>query len=395
MNNFTLTIDSTDGGIRDDIQLTNGVGTQALVLNLGEFDNLYNFLQDDTNVFEVASYVVESYRALNKTSIWVDMGGEGFNHRCLSGFDKIVKCLINHFGFTNSNLYYRSGVIDIPENHNMYLQQCVKFGWVPLNLICMNTYESGTNISDNALSATEENLTPRKKNKIFTSLNRSPRNHRLYIIGEILRRRLDSKSYFSAHVDSNVVPAIESNDFDFLQKHLPNRWKGTAESIYANRKRFPFRLNLSEHHVSEQYMNVNDSDINYYTSSYFHLITETKFFHDHIDIDPSLHCHEVCMDCYFFTEKTYKAIVGRVPFILVGFTGALEALRKRGYKTFHPFINESYDLMHDDEDRLDAIMQEVDRLSKFSGQEWLIWQENVIPIVEHNFNIIRSRQVFG
>lgn len=392
MKNFVLTIDSTAHGIRDTIQITNKQGTQAMVFDLGEFDHLYDYLQDPDAVFEVAKYISDSYTTLSKTSVWFDMAGEGYSYRCLSGLDKVVKCLINNFGFAANNLYYRSGVIDIPENYDMYLQICSKFDWIPLNLVCTNTFEHGTAISENALIATTQNLVPNVKNKIFTSLNRSARDHRLYIIGEILRRGLDSKSYFSAHIDNVSIPNLATNQLSFLQKNLPQVWKTTAEAIRTNVAKFPIRLNLGENHTSEQYMNVTDSDINYYTSSYFHLITETKFFHDQIEIDIPLHIHEVSMDCYFFTEKTYKAIVGRVPFILVGFTGALAALRDRGYKTFHPFINESYDLIENDEDRLDAIMEEVIRLSKFSDQEWLAWQANVIPIIEHNFNLIRSRQ---
>lgn len=395
MERFTLTIDSTSRGIRDNIQLTNGHGPQAMVLDLGEFHHLYDFLKDSETIYEVASYVANAYHTLNKTSIWADMAGEGFDYRCLSGFDKVVKCLINDFGFTVSNIYYRSGVIDIPENHNMYLKQCVKFGWVPLNLICCNTYESGTSISDNALLATERNLTPNNKNMVFTAFNRAPRTHRLYIVGKILNLGLDEKSYLSAHIDSTAMPDIGTTDFSFTSIHLPKRWKETAETLQANRNRFPITLSLKENHGFGDYINISDCDIDFYTSSYFHLITETKFFHDNIDTDPSLHHREVSTDCYFFTEKTYKALLGRVPFILVGFTGALAALRKRGYKTFHPFINESYDLIHDDEDRLDAIMEEVLRLAKFNEQEWLHWQENVIPIVEHNFNLIRSRRHFG
>jgi hypothetical protein len=389
----SITIDSNKRGIREHIQFTLQKGKDTMVLDLAEFANIYYFVQESNNAYDVARYIADAYRDLNKTSIWVDMSGEGFNYACLDSFDKVVKSLINHFGFVNTNIYYIAGALDIEENYNLYAQHCIRFHWMPLNLICNNTFESGTVISENALIATDQNLTPNLKNKIFTSLNRAPRSHRLYLIGEILRRRLEKKAYFSAYVNSGLAEhTLDPASLDYLQHQMPTLWKTTVESIGANYKRFPIRLNLAEGHSPDEYMKVNDNDIYYYTASYLHLITETKFFHDLPTSDAKSHHMEVCLDCYFITEKTYKAIVGRVPFILVGLTGSLSALRKRGYQTFHPYIDETYDTIENDEARLNAIMNEIDRLVKFSKEEWLAWQANIIPIVEHNFKLIRSRQ---
>lgn len=392
-----ITIDSTNRGIRDDIQITEGNGKEAMVLDLEEFASLYDFLHNQPLINEVARKISDAYHNLNKTSIWFDMGGEGFNFRCLHSMDKVVKTLIKNFGFLNGNMYYRSGAMDVPENYNLYLQHCIKFGWVPVNVSCGNPYEAGMQISLNADIATDNNLVPRIKNKVFTSYNRAPRDHRLYIIGEILRRRLDKKSYFSAYINVNEDLAFqdETSDFSFLQYSLPKTWEKVAESLRVNYKRFPIKLNLKANHTASDYMNVTDNDINHYTESYFHLITETKFFHDPIKTDPILHHHGVALDCFFANEKTYKAIIGKVPFILVGLTGSLAALKSRGYKTFHPYIDESYDLIYDDEDRLEAVMNEVTRLSKFKKEEWLEWQENIIPILQHNYNIIKSRSYLG
>lgn len=388
-----ITIDAPQRGIRDHIQLTLQKGNSAMTLDLAEFGDIYYFVQEPNNAYAVAKHIADAYRDLNKTSIWVDMSGEGFNYAGLDSFDKVVKSLINHFGFVNTNMYYMAGALDIEENYNLYAQHCVRFNWMPLNLICNNAFESGTVISENALIATNQNLTPNVKNKIFTSLNRAPRSHRLYIIGEILRRRLEKKAYFSAYVNSGLNEhTLDPTSLNYLEQQMPTLWKTTVESIGANFKRFPIRLNLAENHMPREYMEVNDSDIYYYIASYLHLITETKFFHDLPTTDARSHHMEVCLNCYFTTEKTYKAIVGRVPFILVGLTGSLNSLRKRGYQTFHPYIDETYDTIENDEARLIAIMNELDRLIKFSKEEWLAWQANIIPIVEHNFKLIRSRQ---
>ena len=45
----------------------------------------------------------------------------------------------------------------------------------------------------------------------------------------------------------------------------------------------------------------------------------------------------------FITEKTYRNIKYKKPFILMGNQYLLQVLLKLGYKTFHPLIDESYD----------------------------------------------------
>ena len=52
-------------------------------------------------------------------------------------------------------------------------------------------------------------------------------------------------------------------------------------------------------------------------------------------------------DTMFLTEKTYRAIVNRHPFVLAGPVKSLEYLHSLGFKTFHEFIDESYDSIMD------------------------------------------------
>lgn len=389
---MNITIDSEKRGSASDIQYTQNYGTGCMVLDANELFYLYDTIDDFSVLDQVSSFIAREYHNRLKTSIWFEFGGEGFNFRVLYTIDKIVKRLITQHSFLNNNLYYRSGAMHVPENYTMYLKHCMKFNWIPLTVICGNSFEGGIKISESADEATFRNFTPRRKNKIFTCYNRSPRNHRLFIIAEILRRRLDSKAYFSAHVNDFYVSDPASYiSLEGLPSVFPKNGELIAASLKANWNRFPIRINLNDGHSPDDYMTINDNDINQYTESYFHVITETKFFHDHQDIDKQHHQSEVCLDCFFVNEKTYKAIIGKVPFILVGYTGILSKLRARGYKTFSPYIDESYDLIENDEDRLVAIMEEITRLSKLSTEEWLEWQENVIPILKHNYYLALSR----
>jgi hypothetical protein len=84
----------------------------------------------------------------------------------------------------------------------------------------------------------------------------------------------------------------------------------------------------------------------------------------------------------------YKPIAHRHPFIVAGLNGTLKYLRDVGYKTFHPIINEDYDLIVDDEERLQAIEKEVLRLATLDDDTWLQLQEQLKPIIDHNYNHI-------
>jgi hypothetical protein len=69
------------------------------------------------------------------------------------------------------------------------------------------------------------------------------------------------------------------------------------------------------------------------------------------------------------TEKTIRPIACGHPFILVAGPGSLAYLRKYGFQTFSPFINESYDLEPDPTLRMQLIAKEMQRLSNLPSVE--------------------------
>ena len=72
------------------------------------------------------------------------------------------------------------------------------------------------------------------------------------------------------------------------------------------------------------------------------------------------------------------------PMILVAEHGALEILKQRGFKTFSPWINESYDLAQDDYVRFNLIIEEIVRLNKLTHQELANMLLDMLPVLLHN-----------
>jgi hypothetical protein len=78
----------------------------------------------------------------------------------------------------------------------------------------------------------------------------------------------------------------------------------------------------------------------------------------------------------------------------MGYPGLLKYLRSTGYKTFHPYIDETYDTIDDDEIRYQMIVDEIKRLCNQTDEEWLAWQNNIKNIVEHNYDILKNRKIW-
>ena len=96
----------------------------------------------------------------------------------------------------------------------------------------------------------------------------------------------------------------------------------------------------------------------------------------HISVWSAKHITLIIMQEHsvFFSEKVFKPIAFKHPFILIAPPGSLSALKSLGYKTFSGLINESYDQERDDDvKRLIAILEETKRLDLLKGQELTDW----------------------
>jgi hypothetical protein len=85
----------------------------------------------------------------------------------------------------------------------------------------------------------------------------------------------------------------------------------------------------------------------------------------------------------FITEKTYRTIANRHPFVMQGSPGILKYLKTKGYKTFDKLIDESYD--DSKEENIEIVEKVVDvgiDLCKKIPNNLNLIQE----IVDHNYN---------
>ena len=92
----------------------------------------------------------------------------------------------------------------------------------------------------------------------------------------------------------------------------------------------------------------------------------------------------------YVTEKTWKAMLAPVPFMLVGTPGTLAWLRQHGFRTFDQWWDESYDHLPRAADRVEAVVRELDRLAALDHGDLCSMRQDMQPVLDHNLANLRD-----
>ena len=68
----------------------------------------------------------------------------------------------------------------------------------------------------------------------------------------------------------------------------------------------------------------------------------------------------------------------------------MNELKKLGFKTFHPYIDESYDKEVNANKRFSMIETEIDKLCSMSKQEIHDWYWSMEEVYKHNYNHLHN-----
>ena len=118
-------------------------------------------------------------------------------------------------------------------------------------------------------------------------------------------------------------------------------------------------------------------------SVYFEIINEDAFG---VNVDNNY---------IFLSEKTFRSIYNKLPFMLYGKQHQLKSLRNIGYKTFSDIFDESYDDIEDAYERGKVIVQECKRFCSLPTQEKENAIKSIQSTVEHNFQILSDTKKTG
>jgi hypothetical protein len=117
---------------------------------------------------------------------------------------------------------------------------------------------------------------------------------------------------------------------------------------------------------------------------------------DFVSTDVSIVLETVAADTKIhLTEKTLRPIACGHPFMLAAGPGALESLKSYGFKTFAPWIDESYDQEQDIVKRMEQIVAEMKRIQNLSSSQYTNTIKQLKKIARYNKKHFFSSKFFN
>jgi hypothetical protein len=300
-----------------------------------------------------------------------DFQSEGFQKEIIHYMNDVVKKLITEYnGYTKDMFYYYTAAIPIQPNVDSY--NSLMFDFLPENILLANNLSAP--YFNNRIDRQLEINTKLKK---FLSMNGVPRTNRRVALSWLTKNNLLDKAFYS--FDSTKLKEKDENN-PLLQKY-----NSIVEDLYSASMAHPMMLSKThgDYSIDDRIM---EGDVYYFDNSYFSLVQET-FYDNTLDWSTD---DIAFYECIFMTEKTYRPIYFKHPFITLGVKGSLAGLREYGFKTFSPYFDESYDEIDDPVLRIETALNEVKRLCSLSDEKWLSIQSDLLPIVEYNYNLLTS-----
>jgi hypothetical protein len=198
--------------------------------------------------------------------------------------------------------------------------------------------------------------------KDFLLLSRHWKQHRIFILNQLHRLGLENNlvSWEKSYYDDRMIEELFKYD---KNEEFAQLLKETSRHIDVDDL-----VNVSGYGYENKEM---------YLETYLSIVTESIFFQTEPNYPTG-----------FISEKIWKPIGQCQPFILVGPSKSLSYIKERfGFKSFHPFIDESYDYIENDMDRLILIQKEIDAFSKKTKIEKVEFLNNVKDICFYNQNL--------
>jgi hypothetical protein len=203
----------------------------------------------------------------------------------------------------------------------------------------------------------EKNISKDKKD--FLLLTRHWKQHRIFLLSQLHRLGLSNnlvsweKSYYNENMINKLYEYDKNEEFGDMVKET-SKYIDVSDLI-----------NVSGYGFENKEM---------YLNTYISIVTESIFF----QVDPNY-------PTGFLSEKIWKPIGHCQPFILAGPSKSLNYIKERyNFKTFDPYIDESYDLVEDDMERLKLIQIEIDKFSKKTKEEKIKFLNDVKDICFYN-----------
>jgi len=275
-------------------------------------------------------------------------------HECirLSGIPK--EQIVLAFNSFNATEIYESW---FPEGERRL--EVKNWPWV----MCSSSWHYSQQSSERLnLSEFRETKNSYRKNHFLFKI-RNIRPHRRAMLYKLASDNLLEKG------DWSCLTSFEIKHWELQEFNEKYQWNLNSELIKQIVK-VPKNLDSENGLAHAEVSAWTDRHAEAHKNSYFYICTETFTDREYKSL----------------TEKVFKPIVNFQPFFFVAYPGALALLQSLGFRTFHPFIDESYDNEPNEARRMNMILAEIHRLCNMSIEQIHEWYWQMEEILIHNHN---------
>lgn len=237
--------------------------------------------------------------------------------------------------------------------------------------------------------------------KKFSVFSRNYNEHRLALLLELAQENLLSEFNYTFH-NFNPYVLIDRSKPDVKPEDRIKVF--TQEEIVDDAKEFnlynevtrewiekiPYTIEKTRRESLNKWTNVIMEAL---IDADFHIIVESHYdaFNNYKGYEGNTSVEE--FSPAFLTEKTYKCIAAGRPFLAYTTPYFIKEIRTLGYKTFHPYINERYDSIEDNDERRRAIIKEIRRLNSLSPEKYKEVRDKCFEIAQHNRKVLYGENI--
>jgi hypothetical protein len=206
-----------------------------------------------------------------------------------------------------------------------------------------------------------QNICDYSISKVFICLNHvinNNRSYRLLLLSMLKEQNLLSSGIVSAPLLGQAL--IKEEVFDKSSRLSKDGKIHIMKNLYEEAE--PIVVHETD------YKSASADIPDFFYQAFWNIVTETNFY------DEKLH----------LTEKIFKPIAIKRPFILVSSPGNLAYLKSYGFKSFDKWIDESYDSEPDHDKRLHMIVDQIKKLCQLTPEELNKMHQEMTEILEYN-----------
>lgn len=297
--------------------------------------------------------------------IVLDYSMEGFGEEA---FGDLYNWSVKHN--LSDRLIYVSGDLNIQDNYRAW---CSKQRVRPAMQTSYYGYFAVW--GSRQLAATVQSPTCRKR---YMSLNRRPHYHRIMMMTILERRGLIEHGTISMPADfsePDIGWSADQWDLRRLWDELRDLQMGFLDHYEMNFQNLCKRLPLIADRTDFETNHALDFNQDLYSEHPVNLITETLCF----------------TTSAFASEKIWKPMAAGQIFLVLSGPYYLRGLRRLGFRTFGPYINEEYDEEPEPIARANLVARELKRLVSMNDAEFEEILAQCKDIVQHNQQLITDQ----